>query len=298
VRITFLRTSPRVAPGLLTRDAWRTLDEAGWILTDDPSTAEALGAQGIEVELVEDVPGALRQGAGRPVVVLGAAEPETPAGAELTTLAAAYDVPGSSFVELVAVMDRLRTDCPWDQEQTHRSLAKYLLEETYETLEAIESGDVDHLREELGDLLLQVCFHSRIAAERGSDGFDVDDVARGIAEKLVYRHPHVFAGLQVADAAEVDRNWDALKAAEKKRDSPLDGIPRAMPALAYADKVLGRLRKTGMLDGTTPTALPAHDLGGRLLELVREARDKGLDPEQELREAVARLIASTPLDQR
>src|SRR3954465_1904585 len=103
-------------------------------------------------------------------------------------------------------MDRLREECPWDREQTHRSLARYLLEETYEVLEAIESGDSDHLREELGDLLLQVCFHARIASE-GPDGFDIDDVAAGITDKLVYRHPHVFAGLAVEDAEEVDRNW-------------------------------------------------------------------------------------------
>src|SRR3954453_23894186 len=112
-------------------------------------------------------------------------------------------------------MDRLREECPWDREQTHRSLAAYLLEETDEVLEAIESGDREHLREELGDLLLQVCFHARIASEDGDAGFDVDDVVRGITDKLVYRHPHVFAGLEVADADEVDRNWETLKAAEK-----------------------------------------------------------------------------------
>src|SRR6478752_8018374 len=123
-------------------------------------------------------------------------------------------------------MDRLRSPggCPWDAEQTHASLATYLVEETYEVLEALDTGDRDHLREELGDLLLQVYFHARIASE-DEDGFDIDDVAGGIADKLVYRHPHVFAGLEVADADEVDRNWDRLKAAEKQRASVLDGIP-------------------------------------------------------------------------
>ncbi len=211
------------------------------------------------------------------------------------------DVPGSAFVELVAVMDRLRAECPWDREQTHRSLARYLLEESYESLEAIESGDPDHLREELGDLLLQVCFHARIASEDTDRGFDVDDVARGIAEKLVYRHPHVFAGLEVADAAEVDRNWETLKAAEKKRDSPLEGIPTALPALAYADKVLGRLTRAGLLATPTagpdsdPASEPGPDLGERLLALVAEARVSGLYAEQELRDAVRRLIGSTSL---
>ncbi|HET6560889.1 MAG TPA: MazG family protein [Marmoricola sp.] len=194
-------------------------------------------------------------------------------------------------------MDRLREECPWDREQTHRSLATYLLEETYETLEAIESGDVTHLREELGDLLLQVVFHARVAAERGSEGFDVDDVARGISEKLVYRHPHVFAGLEVADAAEVDRNWEALKAAEKRRSSPVEGVPVALPALAYAEKVVGRLAKAGMLppaladDASASASGP--ELGEQLLRLVLGARQAGLDAEQELRVAVRRLIEST-----
>ena len=140
-------------------------------------------------------------------------------------------------------MDRLRADCPWDREQTHRSLATYLLEETYETLEAIDTwdatGDDRDLVEELGDLLLQVVFHARVASERHPDGFDIDDVAGGICDKLVHRHPHVFAGLEVADAAEVDRNWERLKAAEKQRSHVLEGVPLALPALALADKVLG-----------------------------------------------------------
>jgi XTP/dITP diphosphohydrolase len=193
------------------------------------------------------------------------------------------DTPGARLLELVEVMDRLRTECPWDREQTHRSLAPYLLEETYETLEAIESGDREHLREELGDLLLQVVFHARVAAEAGPDGFTVDDVAGGIVDKLVHRHPHVFAGLEVADADEVDANWERLKAQEKGRASVLDGIPTALPALALADKVLGRAARLGVRprEGT--------DLGDRLLALVAEARAAGRDAEQELREAVRRV---------
>ena len=129
-------------------------------------------------------------------------------------------MPGERLLELVAVMDRLRRDCPWDREQTHRSLARYLLEETYETLEAIDTGDLAHLSEELGDLLLQVYFHSRIA-EEGEAGFSIDDVAGDILDKLVRRHPHVFAEVDVADADEVGRNWESIKAAEKGRDSVL-----------------------------------------------------------------------------
>ncbi len=191
--------------------------------------------------------------------------------------------PGSRLLELVTVMDRLRQECPWDREQTHRSLAKYLLEETYETLEAIETGDPHHLREELGDLLLQVYFHARIAQEAGDEGFTIDDVAGDIADKLVRRHPHVFAGLEVEDADEVDRNWDSIKAAEKGRSSLLDGIPAALPALALADKTVGRAEKVGVIP------FVSGDLGDRLLSLVVEARAREEDPEQALRDAVRRL---------
>jgi XTP/dITP diphosphohydrolase len=206
---------------------------------------------------------------------------------EVEVLHGSYDVPGARLLDLVTVMDRLRTECPWDREQTHRSLAKYLLEETYETLEAIDTEDYVHLREELGDLLLQVLFHARVAAE-AEDGFTIDDVAGGIVDKLVHRHPHVFAGLDVEDADEVDRNWERLKAAEKGRASVLDGIPAALPALSLADKVLGRAARVGVAPGTGTSADDGL-LGDRLLALVVEARAQGLDAEQELRDAVRRL---------
>ena len=196
----------------------------------------------------------------------------------------------SRLLELVAVMDRLRRECPWDREQTHRSLARYLLEEAYETLEAIDSGDPEHLREELGDLLLQIYFHARIGAERDPEdgGFDIEDVAGGIVDKLVHRHPHVFAGVEVADADEVDRNWEALKAAEKRRTGLLEGVPTALPALAYADKALGRLARAGR---TPELGVPAAGpVGEELLALVARARAEGLDAEQELRDAVRRVV--------
>ncbi|HLN78575.1 MAG TPA: MazG family protein [Nocardioidaceae bacterium] len=204
---------------------------------------------------------------------------------EVEVLHASYDVPGARLLDLVTVMDRLRTSCPWDREQTHESLARYLLEETYETLEAIESGEYHHLREELGDLLLQVYFHARIGSEDPDEPFDIDDVAGGIVEKLVHRHPHVFAGLDVEDAAEVERNWEHLKAAEKGRGSVLDGIPQALPALALADKTLSRAGRLGV----APEVTGAESVGDRLLALVVEARAAGLDAEQELRDAVRRL---------
>ncbi|HEV8056130.1 MAG TPA: MazG family protein [Nocardioidaceae bacterium] len=180
-------------------------------------------------------------------------------------------------------MDQLRTDCPWDRLQDHRSLARYLLEETYEALEAIETGDRSHLREELGDLLVQVAFHSRIAEEHSDEPWSIDDVAADIVAKLVRRHPHVFADVQVAGVAEVEANWEELKATEKRRASVLDGIPMALPALALADKVLGRASRAGV------TAVSGDGIGAALLDLVVAARAQGLDAEQELREAVRRL---------
>jgi XTP/dITP diphosphohydrolase len=188
-----------------------------------------------------------------------------------------------ALLELVEVMDRLRRECPWDREQTHESLVRYLLEETYETLEAIESGDSEHLREELGDLLMQVFFHARIAeeADPGAGAFDIDDVARGIVDKLVRRHPHVFADVTVADADEVERNWERLKADEKQRTAVTEGIPPALPALAYADKVMNRLEKAGR----AAPAPAGEGVGERLLALVQEARAAGLDAESELRRA-------------
>ncbi len=194
-----------------------------------------------------------------------------------------------ALLRLAEVMDRLRTECPWDREQTHATLTRYLLEETHEVLEAIDSGDLDHLREELGDLLMQVYFHARIAQEtpREQGGFDLEDVAAGIADKLVRRHPHVFAGVEVADAGEVERNWEAIKAQEKQRTGPTEGIPASLPALAYADKVLGRLQRSG----PGPVLPDGGGVGARLLALVAEARAEGLDPETELRVAVRELLA-------
>ncbi|MGH3508714.1 MAG: MazG family protein [Nocardioidaceae bacterium] len=294
MRLTLLVTSPRVAPGLMSWSAWQAVAAAAVFASSaDLPVVRAVRSAGYPVEIVD---AARLLSLGDDAVWLASdAEAETlpttlaaalVAGSpvEVEVLHASYDVPGARLLDLVTVMDRLRAECPWDREQTHRSLAKYLLEETYETLEAIDTGDLDHLREELGDLLLQVYFHARIASE-SEPGFGIDEVAADIVEKLVRRHPHVFAGLDVADAAEVERNWDALKAAEKGRASVLDGVPPAMPALALADKVLGRAAKAGH---AAPRPV-SPGLGDRLLALVVEARAAGLDAEQELRDAVRRL---------
>jgi XTP/dITP diphosphohydrolase len=197
-----------------------------------------------------------------------------------------------ALAEFVAVMRRLRAECPWKQEQTHRSLTRYLIEETYETLEAIDSGessgDWSHLREELGDLLLQVVFHAVIAEQAGE--FDLDDVARDITDKMRRRNPHVYgpdAGTP-QDAATVTEVWEAIKATEKGRGATgvAEGLPPGLPALLYADKVLGRLERAG---AEPAVSAPPTDIGDRLLALVAEAREAGVDPEQALRDAVRRL---------
>lgn len=197
---------------------------------------------------------------------------------------------GSAFAELVAVMDRLRSPggCPWDAEQTHASLAPYAIEEAYEVAEAAERGDGEHLREELGDLLLQVVFHARVAEEDATAPFDVADVIGGLVEKLVRRHPHVFGDVVVAGAAEVSANWDRIKGEEKPRDGLLDGVPLALPALVRAQKAISRARRAG----TAAPAQPADvaPLGDRILALVAEAADSGLDAEAEVRRALDRWL--------
>jgi XTP/dITP diphosphohydrolase len=199
------------------------------------------------------------------------------------------------LAELVAVMDRLRSPggCPWDAEQTHASLAPYALEEAYELVEAVEHGDRRGLREELGDLLLQVVFHARVAQEDADDPFDVGDVAAALVDKLVRRHPHVFADDEHAPDDEGRHvAWDRLKRQEKpERESALDGVPLAMGALARAQKLVARAERAGL---TTPDAAGGAEagvdpgsVGARLLTLVHEARAAGLDAEGELRRATA-----------
>jgi len=186
--------------------------------------------------------------------------------------------PGERLLDAVEVMDRLRSPggCPWDAKQTHTSLMPYLLEEAYETYEALETGDDAHLREELGDLLLQILFHARISAETS---WGIDEVAGDLVDKLVRRHPHVFAG---ASADDLEGSWERLKAAEKGRTSVTEGIPMGQPALTLAAK----LQRRGTKAGVPP--LPTEGLGGELWELVARCVEAGVDPEAELRK-VARV---------
>ncbi len=199
---------------------------------------------------------------------------------------------GAAVAEFVAVMRRLRAECAWKQEQTHRSLVRYLLEEAYEAVDAIDEGeaggDWSHLAEELGDVLLQVVFHAVIAEERGD--FGLEDVARGITAKMRRRNPHVFGDPSAASrelsAEQVDALWQRVKAEEKgpadaqRRDT----LPSGLPALLYADKVLARRERDGA-PAPAPAA-PDDGIGERLLALVAEARAAGIDPEQALRDTV------------
>jgi XTP/dITP diphosphohydrolase len=285
-RVVLVETSD-LLPDLLPFQAWEALVAADVVLARDPTThpsASALYLAGIDLEQLQ--PSALDRGdllltrpggpddrrlakslveraRGHGIAVYLLEEDERGLAPALAGMVAEHDLEielvflaqlprGTELLRAVGVMDRLRDPdggCPWDLEQDHASLGRYLVEETYELLEAIESGDDDDVREELGDVLLQVLFHARIAAERRA--FGIDDVAKGLVDKLVRRHPHVFdveAVGAAVDADDVQRRWDRLKADEKGGDrGPLDGIPAGMPGLALLDALLRRVRRLGML---------------------------------------------------
>lgn len=227
-----LVVSPRVAPGLLTLEAWDALRAAARVLSaEDGPHVQGLRSAGIEVEIVAD-----RPDSGDDVVWIAppgdvewardVADALVDGGPPVEIVLGSHDAPGARLLDLVEVMGRLRRECPWTQMQTHESLAPYLTEEAQETLEAIASGDLDHLREELGDVLMQVVFHAAVAADgtaQDGGGWDVDDVAAGITAKLVRRNPHVFGDAIVTTADEVDAQWNRIKAEEKARAARPDG---------------------------------------------------------------------------
>ena len=311
-RLSLLLSTPRIAPGLLSREAWSTLERAGQVLGRDADEPQLLAIEdaGVGATALGDVHPAelarllVDRATAADVVWVGSSDGDpglTDALAaevsrrddppEVEILVGSYDVPGSRLLDLVAVMDRLRSPggCPWDAQQTHESLVPYLLEEAHEAVEAIESGDRAHMAEELGDVLLQVVFHARIAQEHPDAPFGIDDVAGGIVEKLVRRHPHVFADVDADTAAEVSANWEQIKAEEKAgRTSALDGIPAGLPALARADKAASRLHRAG-LSALAEQAAAGTAVGARLLALVLEARGRGEDPEAALRAVVRAL---------
>jgi XTP/dITP diphosphohydrolase len=312
-RLVLLTSSHRVAPGQLSWPAWRTLHDADLVLCPDPEHPQLpyLREAGVAVE-ISDAGGQELVDAtagGRTVVYLplsgGAAPAVTDelarlggsgrvAMPDLELLPGSYDLPGARLLDLVQVMDEIRAECPWSSLRTHEELAKYGIEEMYELVEAIEEGDREAIREELGDVLLQVVFHAAIAAGHPEEPFGIDDVAAGLVAKLVHRHPHIY-GDEVAETPEqVQANWVRLKGVEKARESVTDGIPLASPALALAAKLAGRARSAGLPLPAAPAApsAPRYDdaahLGEHLLAEAAAAQAAGLDPEAVLRHAARR----------
>jgi len=203
----------------------------------------------------------------------------------------------SQLIRLREVMDKLRSPggCPWDAEQDHHSLLKYLLEESYEFIEAVEDNDRIAMQEELGDLLLQVFFHARVAEDDKNQPFNIEDIAKGIADKLERRHPHVFGGTSVKDSAEVLENWEKQKAEEKGRTSAIDGVPLAQPALPLIAKLLYRADKFDYKlsidqDFKLNESIDADSFGKLMLGIIAQAVDLGIDPEASLRNAAKGLI--------
>ncbi len=293
-RIVLLVTSPRLPAGLLTAEAWDALRAGPVFTAAETDQAQAVRAAGIPVRLTDRPVDDLLAAADRhPVWLAGpAGDPDMardlglrlatrPGSADLELIYGSWDPPGARMLDAVTVMDRLVSPGgdPWKREQTHRSLARFLLEEAYEAYDAIEAEDPAALREELGDVLLQVVLHARLAEELPEGrAWNVDDVAGDLVDKLIRRNPHVFGGPPVEDVEAIVEQWERIKKAEKARDSALDGIAWSQPALALAAKVISRARRAGL-----PPPAPGDDLGGRLLALVA-ATDE--DAEAALRRAV------------
>ncbi|WP_333778638.1 nucleoside triphosphate pyrophosphohydrolase [Streptomyces sp. IBSBF 3136] len=298
-RIVLLTTSHRVAPGLLSWPAWQALRAADTVLCADgahpqlPYLREAGIAVAEASPTAQELVDACAGGRTAVVVATGEGEPALTDGLarlagsgrvrmpELELLPASYDLPGARLLDLVQVMDRIRLECPWSSRQTHEGLAKYGIEEAYELVEAIEAGDREELREELGDVLLQVVFHSRIAEEDPDAPFSVDDVAGGIVAKLIHRHPHVFGEETAETPEDVKEHWLRTKAEEKRRSSVTEGVPLGQPGLALAAKLASRVRTAGL-----DVPLPQGDgIGYELLALAVRAEADGVDPEAALRAA-------------
>jgi XTP/dITP diphosphohydrolase len=311
-RLSLLSTTHRVAPGLLTRSAWGVLESAGLIAsrpehallavlreqqlavaTDQPDAPHHLAKTLLDaasdanvVWLVGDDGDQSLVDALSPEIAMRA---EAGAEIELEVVHGSYDLPGARLLDVVSVMDQLRSPggCPWDAEQTHESLARYLVEETFETLAAIDADDPDALREELGDVLLQVAFHSRIAEESDARAWSIDDVASDLVDKLIRRHPHVFAGGDADSASDVEQLWHELKQQEKPQRSVVDGVPMALPALALSEKLLSRSAGASLdlevEEPDLPDDLDEELLGALLFGVVSAARRQGLDAESALR---------------
>ncbi|MBN1091569.1 MazG family protein [Blastococcus sp. TML/M2B] len=280
--------SPRL-PGLLGPAAWETLADRPLVAVPGAAaTAAVLRAAGRQVG---EVPDAAAAQARPDAVVLLTDDPAALPGAEVVP--APPEPAGARLLDVVRVMDRLRSPggCPWDAEQTHSSLRGYLLEEAHEAYDAIVDDDPVAMREELGDVLLQVVFHARVAAEADpARAFDVDAVAGDLVDKLVRRHPHVFGDAGPRDVAAVEAGWDEIKQQEKQRRSPTEGVSRSQPASSWGAALVRRAGRAGL---PTPEVADLPDrspeeLGERLLGVVTAAQARGWDVEDALREAVRR----------
>ncbi len=311
--IHWLVTSPRLPAGLMSAQAWDLLRAATHVYAGQTSpTVAAVEAADVAVTVVPHAKAVeTLRGTGGVWIAhedgdedLARELAESLArggdGAHVELVAGSWDSPGGRLLDLVAVIDQLRSPggCPWDAAQTHESLAPYLLEEAYETIDAIQSGDRQDLREELGDVLMQPLLHARLA-EESDDGFTIDDVAGDIVAKLIRRHPHVFAGETAEKIEDLHGRWDELKSQEKpQRRYATDGVVSAQPALSLAAKYLSRTDRAGLevpvdADGAAfDDYVRTHDdLGELLLSLVAAARQRNLDPELALREAAFRFAA-------
>lgn len=303
-RVVLLVTSPRLPAGLLTAAAWDVVRAHPVFAAAESGLTAAVRSAGAEPTVTETpVPTLLAAAAraGTAVWLAGPAGDEAlarelglrlarePGLAELELMYGSWDPPGARLLDAVAVMDRLQSPGgdPWKRAQTHATLAQYLLEECYEAYDAIAADDLPALREELGDVLLQVVVHARLAEELPDDQrWTIDDVAGGLVDKMIRRNPHVFADVQADSIEEIIDNWEQIKRTEKPRGSVLDGIALSQPALAFTAKMLQRVERAG-IDAEVPSPSPAADpedrLGAELFALVARARAAGLDAEAALR---------------
>ncbi|HEX5597459.1 MAG TPA: nucleoside triphosphate pyrophosphohydrolase [Micromonosporaceae bacterium] len=305
-RIILLVTSPRLPAGLLTAAAWEVVRAHPVLAEAEGELTAALRSAGAAVRIAPpDATAVLDASVEHGTVVwlagpsgdealareLGFRLAREPGRAELELMYGSWDPPGARLLDAVAVLDRLVSPGgdPWKREQTHTTLAHFLLEECYEAYDAIEAGDLAALCEELGDVLLQVVLHARLAEELPEgQGWTIDDVAGGLVDKMIRRNPHVFAGVTVEDVDEIVDNWEQIKQAEKARGSAMDGIALAQPALALAAKVLQRAERAGIEVPLPPVPSAPGDkttLGASLLAVVARARAAGLDAEAALRRA-------------
>jgi XTP/dITP diphosphohydrolase len=287
----FVTVNPRL-PALLGGHGWQAVTGVRAVVALPGAHAEAAMVRAADVA-VDDVPDAAAAAAREDDVVCLGSPDEAAGFAGIPVVVGAPEPPGARLLDVVTVMDRLRSPggCPWDAEQTHASLRGYLLEEAHEAYDAIVDDDPVAMREELGDVLLQVAFHARVAAEAPPGRrFDIDDVAGDLVDKLVRRHPHVFGDAGPRDVAEVEAGWEQIKQAEKQRSSPTEGVSRSQPAAAWGAALVRRAGRAGL---STPepaelTVDSPEELGERLFAVVTAAEQRGWDVEDALREAVRR----------